>query len=152
MRRERLIRPTKTCKFNRLQRLCRPDKRSASGNFAFVISLERVSLLARFFYALLLLKCLMPNHQCNQADHHQTTQCAGQNKLPTHPLTAANKFIIVMIAINVGHRYTKRDAPVLLGWPCEVKKPLHQHIDRAMDRSYAVPLTTRVVMRNSAPC
>ncbi|KDV33477.1 hypothetical protein BU63_19750 [Escherichia coli O118:H16 str. 07-4255] len=79
-----------------------PDKRSASGNFAFVISLERVSLLARFFYALLLLKCLMPNHQCNQADHHQTTQCAGQNKLPTHPLTAANKFIIVMIAITLG--------------------------------------------------
>ncbi|EGO8359916.1 hypothetical protein EYW98_10585 [Escherichia coli] len=35
MRRERLIRPTKTCNFNRLQRLCRPDKRSASGNFAF---------------------------------------------------------------------------------------------------------------------
>lgn len=63
---------------------------------------ERVSLLARFFYALLLLKCLMPNHQCNQADHHQTTQCAGQNKLPTHPLTAANKFIIVMIAITLG--------------------------------------------------
>ncbi len=63
---------------------------------------ERVSLLARFFYALLLLKCLMPNHQCNQADHHQTTQCAGQNKLPTHPLTAANKLIIVMIAIMFG--------------------------------------------------
>lgn len=39
----------------------------------------------------------MPNHQCNQTDHHQTTQCAGQNKLPTHPLTAANKLIIVMI-------------------------------------------------------
>ena len=63
---------------------------------------ERVSLLARFFYALFLLKCLMPNHQCNQADHHQTTQCAGQNKLPTHPLTAANKLIIVMIAITLG--------------------------------------------------
>lgn len=63
---------------------------------------ERVSLLARFFYASLLLKCLMPNHQCNQADHHQTTQCAGQNKLPTHPLTAANKLIIVMIAITLG--------------------------------------------------
>ncbi len=35
MRRERLIRPTKTCKFNILQDTCRPDKRSASGNFAF---------------------------------------------------------------------------------------------------------------------
>ena len=33
MRRERLIRPTKTCKFNILQDTCRPDKRSASGNF-----------------------------------------------------------------------------------------------------------------------
>ena len=63
---------------------------------------KRAGQLARFFYALLLLKCLMPNHQCNQADHHQTTQCAGQNKLPTHPLTAANKFIIVMIAITLG--------------------------------------------------
>ncbi|EFJ95112.1 hypothetical protein ECEC4422_4107 [Escherichia coli EC4422] len=35
MRRERLIRPTKTCKFNILQDTCRPDKHSASGNFAF---------------------------------------------------------------------------------------------------------------------
>ena len=35
MRRERLTRPTKTCKFNILQDTCRPDKRSASGNFAF---------------------------------------------------------------------------------------------------------------------
>ncbi|EFK52613.1 hypothetical protein HMPREF9349_00979 [Escherichia coli MS 79-10] len=35
MQRERLIRPTKTCKFNILQDTCRPDKRSASGNFAF---------------------------------------------------------------------------------------------------------------------
>ncbi|EGO8358641.1 hypothetical protein EYW98_03750 [Escherichia coli] len=40
MQRERLIRPTKTCNFNRLQRLRRPDKRSASGNFAFVIILS----------------------------------------------------------------------------------------------------------------
>ncbi|AQV77563.1 phosphopantetheinyl transferase [Escherichia coli] len=40
MRRERLIRPTKHCKFNRLQCTCRPDKRSASGNLAFVISLR----------------------------------------------------------------------------------------------------------------
>ncbi len=34
MRRVRLIRPTKTGNFNRLQRLRRPDKRSASGKFA----------------------------------------------------------------------------------------------------------------------
>ncbi|AQV29311.1 phosphopantetheinyl transferase [Escherichia coli] len=33
MRRERLIRPTKSCKFNILQFSCRPDKRSASGLF-----------------------------------------------------------------------------------------------------------------------
>ena len=37
MRRERLIRPTKARKFNILQRSCRPDKRSASGNLAFEI-------------------------------------------------------------------------------------------------------------------
>ncbi|APY06367.1 phosphopantetheinyl transferase [Escherichia coli] len=37
MRRERLIRPTKVCKFNKLQNSCRPDKRSASGIFASVI-------------------------------------------------------------------------------------------------------------------
>ncbi|WP_077250710.1 hypothetical protein, partial [Escherichia coli] len=35
MRRERLIRPTKARKLNILQRSCRPDKRSASGNLAF---------------------------------------------------------------------------------------------------------------------
>ncbi|EFJ61433.1 hypothetical protein HMPREF9553_02508 [Escherichia coli MS 200-1] len=39
MRRERLIRPTKTCKFNILQESRRPDKRSASGNVAFTHSL-----------------------------------------------------------------------------------------------------------------
>ncbi|AQV40735.1 phosphopantetheinyl transferase [Shigella flexneri] len=33
MRRERLIRPTKSCKFNILQSSCRPDKCSASGLF-----------------------------------------------------------------------------------------------------------------------
>ncbi|EFK44301.1 hypothetical protein HMPREF9346_04127 [Escherichia coli MS 119-7] len=36
MRRKRLIRPTKACKFNILQSSRRPDKRSASGSFAFV--------------------------------------------------------------------------------------------------------------------
>ncbi|APY05618.1 hypothetical protein BW242_22435 [Escherichia coli] len=40
MRRERLIRPTKYCKFKILQKSCRPDKRSASGSVAFVISLN----------------------------------------------------------------------------------------------------------------
>ena len=40
MRRERLIRPTRSCKFNILQEACRPDKRSASGSFAFAISLK----------------------------------------------------------------------------------------------------------------
>ncbi|EGE0414707.1 hypothetical protein DND66_18825, partial [Escherichia coli] len=35
MRRERLNRPTKARKLNILQRSCRPDKRSASGNLAF---------------------------------------------------------------------------------------------------------------------
>ncbi|OOC85827.1 phosphopantetheinyl transferase [Escherichia coli] len=40
MRRERLIRPTKSCKFNILHKPRRPDKRSASGNFVFVISLR----------------------------------------------------------------------------------------------------------------
>ena len=35
MRRERLILPTKLCKFNTLHEFRRPDKRSASGNFAF---------------------------------------------------------------------------------------------------------------------
>ena len=33
MRRKRLIRPTNSSKFNILQKSCRPDKRSASGNF-----------------------------------------------------------------------------------------------------------------------
>ena len=32
---ERLIRPTRSCKFNILHEPCRPDKRSASGSFAF---------------------------------------------------------------------------------------------------------------------
>ncbi|AAN81967.1 Hypothetical protein c3519 [Escherichia coli CFT073] len=40
MRRERLIRPTRFCKFNILQEVCRPDKRSASGSFVFAISLK----------------------------------------------------------------------------------------------------------------
>ena len=40
MRHERLIRPTKSCKFKILQGTRRPDKRSASGNVAFVISLS----------------------------------------------------------------------------------------------------------------
>ncbi|ESE18730.1 hypothetical protein HMPREF1617_01633 [Escherichia coli 908675] len=40
MRRERLIRPTRFCKFNILQEVCRPDKRSASGSFAFAINLK----------------------------------------------------------------------------------------------------------------
>ena len=35
MRRKRLIRPTNSSKFNILQKSCRPDKRSASGNLAF---------------------------------------------------------------------------------------------------------------------
>ncbi|RAX98666.1 hypothetical protein CCZ08_15115 [Escherichia coli] len=39
MRRKRLIRPTKSCKLNTLQSFRRPDKRSASGSFAFAISL-----------------------------------------------------------------------------------------------------------------
>ncbi|MDK7260506.1 hypothetical protein QP450_07115, partial [Gardnerella vaginalis] len=39
MRLKRLIRPTKSCKFNTLQNFRRPDKRSASGSFAFAISL-----------------------------------------------------------------------------------------------------------------
>ncbi len=34
MRRERLIRPTRSCKFNILHEPRRPDKRSASGSFA----------------------------------------------------------------------------------------------------------------------
>ncbi|CDL50407.1 hypothetical protein [Escherichia coli ISC41] len=36
---KRLIRPTKSCKLNTLQSFRRPDKRSASGSFAFAISL-----------------------------------------------------------------------------------------------------------------
>ncbi|MBN3539968.1 hypothetical protein JTP46_06795, partial [Escherichia coli] len=36
MWRERLIRPTKSCKINTLQERCRPDKRSASGNYVFI--------------------------------------------------------------------------------------------------------------------
>ncbi|AUZ90415.1 hypothetical protein BXO92_04920 [Escherichia coli] len=37
---ERLIRPTRFCKFNILQEVCRPDKRSASGSFVFAINLK----------------------------------------------------------------------------------------------------------------
>ncbi|EOQ3920575.1 TPA: hypothetical protein ACIIUO_005300, partial [Escherichia coli] len=48
MRRERLIRPTKTCKFNTLQKPRRPDKHSASGSFAFAISLKRGETLLVF--------------------------------------------------------------------------------------------------------
>ncbi|AQP93325.1 phosphopantetheinyl transferase [Shigella flexneri] len=40
MRRERLIWPTRPCKFNILHKPRRPDKRSASGSFVFVISLR----------------------------------------------------------------------------------------------------------------
>ncbi|ANK05215.1 Putative cytosolic protein [Escherichia coli O25b:H4] len=39
MRCERLTRSTKSLKLNIFNGLCRPDKRSASGCFAFVISL-----------------------------------------------------------------------------------------------------------------
>ena len=45
MRRERLIRPTKSYKFNVLQFIGRPDKRSASGNLTLVISLMPITLL-----------------------------------------------------------------------------------------------------------
>ncbi len=38
MRRKRLIRPTNSCKFNILQKSCRPNKRSASGNFLVTFS------------------------------------------------------------------------------------------------------------------
>ncbi|API09768.1 phosphopantetheinyl transferase [Escherichia coli] len=37
MRRERLIRPTKLCKFNTLQESNRPDRRSTSDGVTFVI-------------------------------------------------------------------------------------------------------------------
>ncbi len=40
MRRERNIRPTKTCKFNILQESRRPDKRSASGTLALLTPLN----------------------------------------------------------------------------------------------------------------
>ncbi|OOP05985.1 hypothetical protein AJR28_009350 [Shigella flexneri] len=40
MRRDRLIRPTKPQEFNILQERCRPDKRSASGSFAFARNLR----------------------------------------------------------------------------------------------------------------
>ncbi|OKO60743.1 hypothetical protein BSF34_20825 [Escherichia coli] len=40
MRRERLIRPAKSCKFNTLQESRRPDKRSASGTLAWLTPLN----------------------------------------------------------------------------------------------------------------
>ncbi|EPV4601839.1 TPA: hypothetical protein ACIDKC_003543, partial [Shigella sonnei] len=40
MRRKRLIRPTKQCKFNILQSSGRPDKHRASGKLTFVISIN----------------------------------------------------------------------------------------------------------------
>ncbi|MBS4398971.1 hypothetical protein GNP10_14090, partial [Escherichia coli] len=42
---EVLIRPTKSYKFNVLQFIGRPDKRSASGNLTLVISLMPITLL-----------------------------------------------------------------------------------------------------------
>ncbi|OKV46299.1 hypothetical protein AWP59_15385 [Escherichia coli] len=39
MRRERLIRPTKILPIQYIAGPCRPDKRSASGSLAFIISL-----------------------------------------------------------------------------------------------------------------
>ncbi|OOH60907.1 hypothetical protein BMT63_09055 [Escherichia coli] len=49
MRRERLIRPTKSLKFNILHHPRRPDKRSASGNSVFVIRKKGRSCDRPFF-------------------------------------------------------------------------------------------------------
>ena len=45
---------------------------------------------------------LVPDHQRNQAHHHQTAQGAGQDKLATDTFAATNKFIIVMVTVALG--------------------------------------------------
>ncbi|MDR6255240.1 hypothetical protein QE362_002983 [Klebsiella variicola] len=64
-----------------------------------VIRSKRVSLLARFFIPKM---SLVPDHQRNQAHHHQTAQRAGQDKLTTDTFAATNKFIIVMVTVTLG--------------------------------------------------
>ncbi|EJK89421.1 hypothetical protein UUU_40440 [Klebsiella pneumoniae subsp. pneumoniae DSM 30104 = JCM 1662 = NBRC 14940] len=44
----------------------------------------------------------MPDHQRNQAHHHQAAQGAGQDKLATNTFAATNKFIIVMVTVALG--------------------------------------------------
>ena len=63
MRRERLIRPTRFCKFNILQEVCRPDKRSASGSFAFVLSL--IPPLGGIFLFANFASCTLRSECCN---------------------------------------------------------------------------------------
>lgn len=58
-----------------------------------VIQLKTGQLAGPFFYS----ETLVPDHQRNQAHHHQAAQGAGQDKLATNTFAATNKFIIVMV-------------------------------------------------------
>ena len=44
----------------------------------------------------------MPDEESNHTHNHQTAQRAGQNELTAQAFTAADKLIVMMIAITLG--------------------------------------------------
>src|SRR5699024_12149693 len=75
MRRERLIRPTKTCKFNILQESRRPDKRSATGTLAWLTPLN---IDIRRFQGVLFNK---RTARFNGVAHQRGEQLVGSNRI-----------------------------------------------------------------------
>ena len=124
MRRERLIRPTKTCEFNILQDTCRPDKRSASGNFSFSKKKTRRAGLEISRKEYLTERrsrsvpgMLSPDERSSKSDRHaairadRSISCSADLRLSGYPADPADKLRSLCSSserlprLPIGYRY-----------------------------------------------
>ncbi len=131
-RRKRLIRPTRTCKFNKLRFVCRPDKRSASGNKPHLLHVESgIGLLTT----------------CQQFQHFIHAGGCARRSMTDSSSSALVRLVITECARCYGQQYQLPDGQChLLFTEAHAFWVLAEHHARFQYRSFAstVPCGTAI--------